>query len=110
LLLILVNAEINEIKKTSSNNYTYELVIDDFILKTSYEKPIDYVFQMKKASEQLNYLENEIQRATNLLNNSGFINKAPAQLIIKEKNKLINLKKEHANLLKTLTDLKQKVK
>lgn len=110
LLLILVNAEINEIKKTSSNNYTYELVIDDFILKTSYEKPIDYVFQMKKASEQLNYLENEIQRATNLLNNSGFINKAPAQLIIKEKKKLINLKKEHANLLKTLTDLKQKVK
>lgn len=109
LLLVLVNAKVSEIKKSSVNSCTYELVIDDFILKTWYEKSIDYDTQIKKVSEQLKYLENEIKRATNLLNNQGFVNKAPTELIAKEKDKLNNLEKEQANLLKIFADLKQKV-
>ncbi|KZZ48758.1 MAG: hypothetical protein MK185_00165 [Saccharospirillaceae bacterium] len=44
--------------------------------------------------EQIAHLEDEIHRISNKLNNSGFVSKAPAATIEKEKNRLESFEKD----------------
>lgn len=45
-------------------------------------------------NEQIAHLEDEIHRISNKLNNSGFVSKAPAATIEKEKNRLADFEKD----------------
>lgn len=45
-------------------------------------------------NEQIANLEDEIHRISNKLNNSGFVSKAPAATIEKEKNRLADFEKD----------------
>ena len=56
--------------------------------------------------EQKN-LENEIARASAKLNNPGFVNKAPAQLVEQEKEKLKTNESMLESLKARIADLKE---
>ena len=45
-------------------------------------------------NDEISRLENEIHRISNKLNNSGFVSKAPAATIEKEKNRLAGFEKD----------------
>jgi len=49
---------------------------------------VDVDKELKRLAKDLKGLENEINRATKMLSNPGFLNKAPAQLVSAEKEKL----------------------
>ena len=49
---------------------------------------VDVDKELKRLSKDLKGLEGEIARATNMLNNPGFVGKAPAQLVEAEREKL----------------------
>lgn len=52
--------------------------------------------------EQIARLEDDIHRISNKLNNSGFVSKAPAATIEKEKNRLAGFEKDLAQLQEKL--------
>lgn len=56
--------------------------------------------------KQLNTLQFEINRATNILNNEDFVNKAPEQKVQLEKNKLINYQQQLEVIKEKLKKLK----
>ena len=49
---------------------------------------VDVEKELKRLEKDLKNLENEIARATKMLDNPGFVSKAPAQLVANEKEKL----------------------
>ena len=49
---------------------------------------VDVEKELKRLAKDQKGLENEIARAEKMLNNPGFVNKAPAQLVETEKEKL----------------------
>ena len=49
---------------------------------------VDVDKELKRLAKDLKNLENEIARAEKMLANPGFVNKAPAQLVDNEKEKL----------------------
>ena len=49
-------------------------------------------------TEQMEQIETDIHRISNKLNNDGFMSKAPAAFVEKERDKLTALKKEQAEV------------
>jgi len=59
----------------------------------------------KELQEKLNYFQVEYERAQNLLNNEGFVKKASANLVEKEKKKLDYFAEQKKKILEQLNKL-----
>lgn len=55
---------------------------------------IDKEEELNRLNEEISRLENEIHRISNKLNNDGFVSKAPAATIEKEKLRLASFEKD----------------
>lgn len=73
--------------------------------------PSSELHDVEKEKEQLlsecNRLHGEIERSTHILNNPGFINKAPSEKIEEEKKKLQDYQQQYSIVNERLTALKQ---
>jgi valyl-tRNA synthetase len=67
---------------------------------------VDLEAERLRLQKELARVENGVGRSQNMLNNQGFIAKAPAEIVQKEREKLISLEREADTLrerLQTLT-------
>lgn len=71
---------------------------------------IDVDKEKEKLMEEVNRLEKEIRRASGMLNNPGFINKAPSEKVETEKRKLITYKEQLVLTQNQLRELTEKYK
>lgn len=108
-MLKMVNSKIvNEIN--DNNKYTYTISFNTNLLRTTYKQTIDIDLEIVKIQEQIKFVDNEILRVEKLLNNPGYVSKAPESLIKKEKEKLQTFSKQKENLLAQLNELnKEKI-
>jgi valyl-tRNA synthetase len=58
-------------------------------------------------TEQMEQIETDIHRISNKLNNDGFMSKAPAAFVEKERDKLTALKKQQAKVKAQLNAAEQ---
>ena len=63
-----------------------------------FEDIVDISEEKEKLQKEKERLESEIQRATKMLNNPGFVNKAPAEKVQEEKDK----KTKYEDMLETV--------
>jgi valyl-tRNA synthetase len=80
------------------NNNTYYVPLADFI---------DVAVELKRAEKELNELAANITNIENKLNNPGFVDKAPAQVVAKERERLREQKQQQEKLLAKIADLKK---
>ena len=57
---------------------------------------------IKKINDKISFLDNEINRCKKMLNNPGFVNKAPKEKIELEQKKLAQFEKEKEEYLARL--------
>ena len=67
---------------------------------------VDVEKEMQRLSKELKVMEGEIKRSEGMLNNPGFVAKAPKQLIENEKAKLQANSEKKAKLLERIEELK----
>ncbi len=72
--------------------------IDNLVIEIIYE--VNESENKEKLVKEKEFLLSEIKRSESLLSNKGFVQKAPEQLIKKEKEKLEKYKKDLENLMK----------
>lgn len=77
-------------------------------LKVALASIIDIEEETKKLSKEVDRLQNEIKRSEGMLNNPGFVNKAPKEKVDAEKEKLEGYKKQYAITRKQLEDYQSK--
>ena len=68
---------------------------------------VDFAKEIARLEKEQKNLENEIARASAKLNNPGFVNKAPAQLVEQEKEKLKTNESMLESLKARIADLKE---
>lgn len=107
---IKLNKEI--INKITKDNYknlegleTSVRVVNGLKLYVLSEQLIDKKQEILKLNSELNRLEKEISRGTNILSNDSFIKKAPASKVEEEKNKLEKYKKDYELIKERLNEL-----
>jgi valyl-tRNA synthetase len=66
---------------------------------------VDTQAELARLRKELENVENQIQRSEGLLANPGFVNKAPDQVVQRERDKLAELRSRQAQLRERLTDL-----
>ena len=98
---------LNDLSKGMINNLTNSSYVDNKDAKIPLGNNIIYIKlskQMKNSEntrikEKIKYLEFEIKRATKMINNPNFINKAPKEKIEQEQKKILKFKKELKEIL-----------
>ncbi|MBP3853799.1 MAG: valine--tRNA ligase, partial [Erysipelotrichaceae bacterium] len=70
---------------------------------------IDYNKEKEKLSQELKRLENEIKRSQGMLNNPGFVNKAPQEKVQQEKEKLQKYQEQSELTQKQLIAIEKKM-
>ena len=76
-----------------------------------FDELVDIEEEKKRLQGEKQKLEAEVERASKMLSNPGFVNKAPENKIKEEKEKLEEQQKDHQDLLKALKEaLKDEVK
>ncbi len=80
-----------------------ELIIRDF--KITLELSINVQQERKKLEKKLNYLENDIKKLKQKLANKSFIQKAPKEIVEKEKHRLRDQERIMTKLLKQANEL-----
>ncbi len=68
---------------------------------------VDFDKEIARLNKELANIEKEIERAKGKLSNPGFVNKAPAQLVAAEKDKLEANEKKAASLVSRIAELKE---
>ena len=68
---------------------------------------VDFEKETARLSKELENLQKEIARSNGMLNNQGFLSKAPAQLVQQEKDKLEAAKAKAAALENRIAELKE---
>ena len=68
---------------------------------------VDFAKEIARMEKELKKLEGEIARASGMLNNPGFVGKAPAQLVEQEKQKLAANQDKASALRKRIEELKE---
>ena len=81
------NLVIQENKDGISEN-AVSVIVDGIELYMPIENLVDMEKEKQRKQEEKKKIEAEIERATKMLSNPGFVNKAPAQKIQEEKDKL----------------------
>ncbi len=92
----LSNSKELEIIKDEGDAKNCTVVVSE-LMKAFIKIEVDKVKERERLNEELNKIENEIARSNGLLNNEGFVSKAPQKLIDNENEKLkkFNLLKEN---------------
>ncbi len=67
---------------------------------------VDVEKELQRLTKELKVMEGEIKRSEGMLNNAGFVQKAPKQLIENEKAKLLANSEKKAKLLERIEELK----
>ena len=65
---------------------------------------VDYEAELKKLTKEKQRIEGEIARLTKKLSNAGFVNKAPAAVVEKEREKLASYESLLPEVLQALAD------
>ena len=68
---------------------------------------VDFDKEIARLNKELANIEKEIERAKGKLSNPGFVNKAPAQLVAAERDKLEANEKKAASLVSRIAELKE---
>ena len=68
---------------------------------------VDFEKETARLTKELENLQKEIARSSGMLNNQGFLSKAPAQLVQQEKDKLEAAKAKAAALENRIAELKE---
>lgn len=87
------NIILNDLETTS-----YQISENIYDMTIYYEKQITEE-DVKNKEKQINLLKASIERRKKLLNNDGYLAKAPAHLIEEERNKLLKEEEELSNLI-----------
>lgn len=66
---------------------------------------IDKDEELNRLNEEISRLENEIHRISNKLNNDGFVSKAPAATIEKEKLRLAGFEQDQSKYREQVANL-----
>lgn len=92
--------------KTSLTQKTTNIVVPDCEIYVPLGDLIDRDKEIERLSKEIQSAEKEIFRGNSMLNSTGFISKAPAELVFSEKEKLANNKEKVAKLRALLEELK----
>ncbi len=66
---------------------------------------VDLEAEKKRLQKEIENLEKQIQRISGMLNNPGYVNKAPAELVEKERVRLVEFQAKHQQLGERLGDM-----
>lgn len=81
--------ELQLVKNTQDlSSNSIQLTFNDVVINLPLDSLVDSKAEEERIKKEIARLESEIQRSENLLNNQGFVAKAPAKLIDVEKEKL----------------------
>ena len=80
---------------------------DDFSIADDESSAYDVEKEIARLTKDLKNVENEITRADRMLNNQGFIAKAPAALVEQEKAKLALNQQKLEQVTKRIEELKE---
>ena len=89
--------------ETNSENIpqnAVSIIVDNIKAYLPFEELVDLEEERKRLEEEKKRLEAEVERATKMLSNPGFINKAPEHKIKEEKEKLA----KYQEMLKSVTE------
>ena len=86
-------AKVNEVeyKKELPNKDAPVAIVDDFKLMLNIK--IDKKLELARLQKEISRLNSEIDRASSKLDNKNFVNKAPKEVIKKEKERLLEFTK-----------------
>ncbi|MFA7663286.1 MAG: valine--tRNA ligase [Clostridia bacterium] len=91
--------------KTSLTQMTTNIVVPDCEIFIPLGELIDRDKEIGRLLKEIQSTNKEIIRATSMLNSAGFISKAPAELVLAEKEKLASNNKKIAKLQSMLQEL-----
>jgi valyl-tRNA synthetase len=91
--------------KTSLTQMTTNIVVPDCEIFIPLGELIDRDKEIGRLLKEIQSTNKEILRATSMLNSAGFISKAPAELVLAEKEKLASNNKKIAKLQSMLQEL-----
>ena len=94
-------SDISVVKDVSEfSNNSVILNFGDATINIPLSSMVDASAEKERIEKEISRLQSEIERSERMLNNAGFVAKAPAQLIEAEKNKLQKNKELLADILK----------
>jgi valyl-tRNA synthetase len=71
---------------------------------------VDYEKEKEKLEQEIVRLQKEVKRSSGMLNNPGFINKAPAKKVEQEKEKMQKYQADLELTMKQLEEIEKKMK
>ncbi|MEZ4864615.1 MAG: valine--tRNA ligase [Caldilineaceae bacterium] len=66
---------------------------------------VDLAAEQNRLQKEIDNIDNQLQRIAGLLNNPGFVNKAPENVVTRERNRQAELEETKAQLVERLADL-----
>jgi valyl-tRNA synthetase len=101
-----VNTKIVGVNEPQDINLT-TLAVDNFFVEVTTTLIVDNEAELKKLTDQLNALEQELQRSHKILNNQNFLKKAAPEKVASEQAKMKNYQVQYDLIQQQIANLKK---